>query len=207
MSIFKKLFNISNKPTEGQEFGSDFERSKYMTEETLPIDERFISNFTRQGGRFLYCLTPEDIDDNFTEIINEHGFINKNCYCPSEGLKSRFSSFNVDLNGSCSEGTFFLSTCEYIIADTGALLFTSNQVKEYKPAELPPVYIIIASASQIVESIGEGLRGIKAKTNTTIPSNITTLKHFREQSVQEQKDLMHYGAAHKTVYLLLLEDL
>lgn len=206
MSIFKKLFNISKTSNESQNRKDD-DKSKYMPDGGLPIDEKFIDNFTRQGGRFLYCLNAEEVDHNFKEIILEHNFLNKTCYCPNQAIKDRFKLYNIDLNGKNADSEFFISTCEFIIADSGALLFSSNQVKEFKPVELPPTYIIIASTSQIVESIGEGLRGIKVKNNTSIPSNITTLKHFREQSIQEQKDLMHYGAAHKTVYLLLLEDL
>jgi L-lactate utilization protein LutB len=207
MSIFKKFFNISKKSEGSHHHKSDDENSMYIPENSLPIDEKFIENFTNQGGRFLYCLDSNEVDENLQEILQEHNFINTSCYCPSPNIKERFKSFNIDLNGKTSNSEFFLSTCEFIIADSGAILFSSNQVREFKSIELPDTYIIIASTSQIVESIGEGLRGIKVKNNASIPSNITTLKHFREQSVQEQKDLMHYGSAHKTVYLLLLEDL
>jgi hypothetical protein len=206
MSLFKKLFNIS-KSSNDSENRSDDDNSNYLQDSSLPTDEKFIDNFTRQGGRFLYCLNPNEVDQNFEGILKEHDFIGKTCYCPNSDIRDRFKSFNIDPSGSHSTSDFFLSTCEFVIADTGAILFSSNQVKEFRPIDLPPTYIILASTSQIVESIGEGLSGIKVKNNASIPSNITTLKHFREQSVQEQKDLMHYGAAHKTVYLLLLEDL
>jgi hypothetical protein len=58
-----------------------------------------------------------------------------------------------------------------------------------------------------VESIGEGLRGIKHQSRGHIPTNITTLKNFKEATAKQEKDLMHYGAPHKRLYLLLLEDL
>ena len=58
--------------------------------------------------------------------------------------------------------------------------------------------------SQFVENIGEGLRGIKGKNRDKIPTNITTIKHFK---TLEDKDFLTYGSSSKNLYLLLLEDL
>ena len=63
---------------------------------------------------------------------------------------------------------------------------------------------MFATTSQIVESIGEGLRGIKSKNRKNIPTNITTIKHFKSG---DEKDFLSYGSSAKNLYLLLLEDL
>ena len=95
-------------------------------------------------------------------------------------------------------------TCEYLIADDGSLLISSNQIAEKKLKDLPPNFIIYATTSQFVENIGEGLRGIKNKNREKIPTNITTIKHFK---ALEDKDFLTYGSSSKNLYLLLLEDL
>ena len=61
------------------------------------------------------------------------------------------------------------------------LLISSNQIAEKKLGELPNNFIVFATTSQIVGSIGEGLRGIKHKNKKNIPTNITTIKHFKSQ--------------------------
>ncbi|MGB5982162.1 MAG: LUD domain-containing protein [Nonlabens sp.] len=208
MSLFKKLFNLSKKSNEAKKELESQHRSKYMPEKlNLPIDELFIHHFTQQGGRFLYCLNQDEVDKNLQQILEEHQWLGSTAFCPNDVLKERLADFNLNLYGSNENSDMLIAHCEYIIADSGAILFSSNQVRQFKTAELPDTYIIVASTSQIVQSIGEGLRGIKIKNQTNIPSNITTLKHFKVQEQNEDKDLMHYGAAHKTVYLLLLEDL
>ena len=68
-----------------------------------------------------------------------------------------------------SEATFFFSTCEYLISDDGSLLISSNQIAEKKLKELPSNFIIFATTSQFVETIGEGLKGIKEKNKSKIP--------------------------------------
>ena len=84
------------------------------------------------------------------------------------------------------------------------MLISSNQIAEKKLIELPVNFIVYATTSQIVETIGEGLRGIKYKNKQKIPTNITTIKHFKSS---DEKDFLSYGSSSKNLYLLLLEDL
>ncbi|MEJ2584935.1 MAG: lactate utilization protein B/C, partial [Robiginitalea sp.] len=63
-----------------------------------------------------------------------------------------------------------------------------------------------ATTSQLVDTIGEGLKTIKKKYKLRIPANITTLKHFQPGS-EDSKDFLTYGSSSKHLYLLLLEDL
>ncbi|WP_438961678.1 LUD domain-containing protein [Nonlabens sp.] len=205
MSIFKKLFKKST-DTETSKH-SDAARSKYMPEEKLPLDERLIHNFISQGGRFLYSLNEDEVQANFEDVLVEHDFYETKVLCNDMNLRSRFNGFNLEFSEVNNDCSFFLTTCEYVIADNGAILFSSNQLKEKKPADFPETMVILATASQIVESIGEGLRGIKHRSGSTIPTNITTLKNFQEPSLQEKKDLMNYGVPNKRAYLILLEDL
>ncbi len=61
------------------------------------------------------------------------------------------------------------------------LLISSNQIAEKKLTEFPLNFMIFATTSQLVESIGEGLKGIKNKNKNKIPTNITTIKHFKNR--------------------------
>lgn len=205
MSIFKKLFQ-KNSDSDSKKSIQE-ERSRYMPDVKLPLDERFTHNFTAQGGRFLYCINEQEVHKSFDDILIEHDYYEKDVFCTDTRLRDRFNGFNLNYNSKKDSNSFFFTTCEYIIADNGAILFSSNQLGECKPAELPDTIVVLATTSQIVESIGEGLRGIKHRCGTNIPTNITTLKHFKEPDAQQKKDLMNYGVINKRVYLLLLEDL
>jgi hypothetical protein len=202
MSLFRKIFGSKSDKSEDELKSST--RGKYMPEIKLPIDERFTINFKANGGKFLYCENLDEIFDSLQSIINENEWEDENVLIYDSNLKDRFSGSNLKVSKSIQDATYFLTTCENLIADDGSLLISSNQIAEKKLHELPKHFIVFATTSQIVGNIGEGLRGIKSKNIEKIPTNITTIKHFK--SVDE-KDFLTYGSSSKNLYLLLLEDL
>ena len=175
-----------------------------MPEIKLPADERFTINFKANGGKFLYCENLEEIKESFNSILDENNWHDKKALILDKRLEDLFKGFQLNGTIKISETTYFLSTCEYLISDDGSLLISSNQIAEKKLKELPHNFIIYATTSQFVENIGEGLKGIKEKSKVTIPTNITTIKHFK---TADDKDFLTYGSSAKNLYLLLLEDL
>lgn len=201
MSLFRKIFGI--KDSEGDNIKNEG-RGKYMPEIKLPIDEKFTINFKGNGGKFLYCENMQEIYNTLKEVLHENKWEDKEVFIIDDRLKNLFKDFDLNPTKKISDSTYFFSTCEFLIADDGSLLISSNQIAEKKLKELPPNFIIYATTSQFVENIGEGLRGIKNKNKDKIPTNITTIKHFK---TLEDKDFLTYGSSSKNLYLLLLEDL
>ena len=145
-----------------------------------------------------------EVFQNLQHIIDENEWDKKKTLLLDENLNNQFSNSNLQATRNISESTFFLTTCENLIANDGSLLISSKQIFEKKLPELPINFIVFATTSQIVENIGEGLRGIKSKNRQKIPTNITTIKHFKSG---DDKDFLSYGSSAKNLYLLLLEDL
>lgn len=201
MGLFRKLLKPNLKENKDKGVKETVE-SKFMPEQKPPTDEHFMENFKRNGGKFLYCSNQAEVYATFDNILKENNWEQKEVYCFDEHLKKMFweSNLNYSTNG---DATYFLTTCEYLIANTGALLISSNQIREKKLAELPANFIVLAYTSQLTDTIGEGLRGIKHKQKK-IPTNITTIKTFEEK---QESDFLSYGSTSKNLYLLLLEDL
>jgi hypothetical protein len=202
MSLFRKIFGLKSENKDEELKSND--RGKYMPEIKLPIDERFTINFKANGGKFLYCEDLNEIFQNLQSIINENDWQEKNVLIIDDQLQSKFQNSNLKTTNRISDSAFFLTTCENLIANDGSLLISSRQIFEKKLPELPFNFIVFATTSQIVESIGEGLRGIKSNNRKKIPTNITTIKHFKSG---DEKDFLSYGSSAKNLYLLLLEDL
>ncbi len=202
MSLFRKLFG-SKSDSSKEELKSN-DRGKYMPEVKIPIDERFTINFKANGGKFLYCEDLNEVYQNLEHIIEENKWEDKKTLLLDDNLQDKFKNSNLQTTTRISDSTFFLSTCENLIANDGSLLISSKQIYEKKLPELPFNFIVFATTSQIVENIGEGLRGIKHKNRQKIPTNITTIKHFKSG---DEKDFLSYGSSAKNLYLLLLEDL
>lgn len=202
MSLFRKIFGSKSQRSD-EELKSD-DRGRYMPEIKLPIDEKFTINFKANGGKFLYCENLDEVFKNLEHIIDENEWQEKEVLLLDSNLKDKFKSCALLPTNKISESTFFLTTCENLIANDGSLLISSKQIFEKKLPELPLNFIVFATTSQIVENIGEGLRGIKSKNRKKIPTNITTIKHFKSG---DEKDFLSYGSSAKNLYLLLLEDL
>lgn len=200
MSIFKRLLGIKEKTSDEKKT----EQSKFMPVEKPPIDELFMLNFKKNGGKFIYCEDKNELLQNFESILEENEW--KDLHFYSHDIK-RDKLFLKDLNLNITSdkgANVLVGNCEYLIANNGALLVCSNQIGEGKLSDLPHNFIIYATTSQLLESLGEGLQLIKKKYSSQIPASITTLKTFEEKS---DSDFLSYGSTQKNLYLLLLEDL
>ena len=200
MNLFKKLFGKKEK-TENSENSSD--KSSYIPSDDAPIDEKFTYMFNKNGGKFLYCLSMDEIFEAFQNILEENQISEKDVYCINQRLGSKFNSNKFNFKEP-KNNSFFLTTCESLIAKNGSILFSSNQIKEKKLSELPSKFIVFSTTSQLTDTISEGMRKIKNQSKNLIPSNITTIQDFESK---KEKDFMSYGSSTKNLYLLLLEDL
>ena len=201
MSLFRKFFKTSGEETDPKEKSDD--KSPYTPDDNLPIDERFTFNFKANGGKFIYCENLVEISENFENILAENDWFESEAQCFDSRLFHLLDENKLQYSNT-KNPKFFFSFCENLIADEGSILFSSLQLKHFKPNELPTNMIVFATTSQLVISKGDGLRVIKNKHVKDYPTNITTSKYFEE--VKEQ-DFLHYGSCHKNLYLLLLEDL
>lgn len=203
MGLFDKLFGGGKKKASKETAET---RGLHMPDVNIPIDEKFTIHFRKNGGKFLYCDSPSEISQAIKNIVDENNWQNHPFYIINSALQDKFAKENITFTQKTTESEVFFTTCEHLIAQNGSILVCSNQLKEKKLNELPANVIVFATTSQLVESIGEGLKVIKKKYGHSIPANITTLKHF--QADEENSDnFLTYGSSSKNLYLLLLEDL
>jgi len=198
MSLFKKLFG-----NESSEEDKDKDQSPFNPEATIPADELFTLNFKKNGGKFLYCENLEEVKEHFEHILEENDWFESEALCFEQKLFSLLEENKLDYVKP-TKPKFLLASCENLIADEGSVLFSSNQIKQNKPNELPANIVILATTSQILGSKSDGLREIKKKYDRDYPTNITTIKYFEKA---KEEDFLQYGSVAKNLYLLLLEDL
>ena len=200
MNLLRKFFG---KKPKSEISINESEESSYFPKDGAPIDEKFTYIFNKNGGKFLYCLSMDEILESFHNILEENKITEEDIYCINQQLGFKFNSNKFNFKKE-KENSFFLTTCESLIAKNGSILFSSNQIKEKKLNELPSKFIVFATTSQLTDTISEGMRKIKNQSKNLIPSNITTIQDFE---TNKEKDFMSYGSSTKNLYLLLLEDL
>lgn len=195
MSFFKKLFSSSD---------SKEVEEPSMSHNNLPIDQVFVQNFINKNGKFLYCATLKEVVYNLSKIINENSW--DTVICNDNDLLKLIKTVEVKTIQNLSNSFPFFVSCEHLIAENGSILFSSNQLKEYKISELSDNFIVYATTSQLVNTKGESLTGIKTRYQGNIPNNISAIKNYNPQC--KNNDFMSYGNTNaKNLYLLLFEDL
>ncbi|MEC4050451.1 LUD domain-containing protein [Flavobacterium sp. SUN046] len=199
MSLFRKIFGTGNDESE-HENQSEYNNPKPSS---LAVDELFTFNFKKNGGKFLYCENLNEVREQLENILEENDWFESEALCFEPKLFNLLEE-NKLIYTNVTNPKFLLASCENLIADEGSVLFSSNQIKHFKPNELPDNIVILATTSQILESKSDGLRVIKKKYDRAYPTNITTIKYF--EKVQDE-DFLTYGSCAKNLYLLLLEDL
>ncbi len=199
MSLFRKFFGTSNESSEEEKVSEFFNAPL----ENASADEKFTYTFKKNGGKFLYCENLNEVKEQFENILEENDWFESDVMCFESKLFSILEE-NKLVYTEVKNPKFLFASCENLIADEGAILFSSNQIKQNKPNDLPDNIIILATTSQILENKSDGLQVIKRKYDKEYPTNITTIKYF--EKVKEE-DFLHYGSSPKNLYLLLLEDL
>jgi L-lactate utilization protein LutC len=178
--------------------------SKFKPVEKLPLDEEFATNFKDNGGKFIYCENNTDLKESYLSILDENDWYSSKIGSKNDELLARFNEYENISVAEFGNEDLLLTGCEYLISNTGAILISSQQIGEKKLGELPYDIIVFAKTSQLIETISIGLQKINIEHKSNIPTNIRSLKTFKEK---EDDDFMSYGSVSKNVYLLLIEDL
>ncbi len=200
MSLFRKFFGTTiDSSVEDSE--ADFNKTDFNS--NVSNDELFTINFKKNGGKFLYCENLTEVKNLFEDILEENDWFECEAICYENNLFSILEENKLNFTNPTNP-KFLFATCENLIASEGSILFSSNQIKQLKPHELPENIIILAKTSQIIDTTSDGLREIKKRYEKNYPSNITTIKYFEKA---KEEDFLHYGSVAKNLYLLLLEDL
>ena len=196
MNFFSNFFKKSSSKEEIKK-----SESKFLPKKKAVIEERFILKFIDNGGKFIYCETIEELQENFNLILDENEWTNEDILIINSDLKKRYNLSNL-FSSSLEETKCFVTDCENLIASDGSVLISSNQIHEKKLSEFPESLIIISDTRKLKNSISEGLSEIKSNSEN-IPTNITTIKNFNK--TKEDKNFLSYGTSSKNLYLILLE--
>ena len=194
MDFFKKLFNLPNKQ----------DKELQNQEIVLSLDDLFVHNFVNKGGKFLYCIKKEEVQESLENILKENNWTD--LHLLNSNLKSLVKSKKVQFSDKATLDVPIFTTCEHLIADNGDILFSSNQLKSTRLKEYSSNFIVFAKTSQLVKNTGQGLTGIKTNNASNLPTNISSVKNYHIQNSDD--NFLNYGNNNsKNLYLLLFEDL
>lgn len=195
MNFLRKLFRSF------QESDKDKQINKQPV--NLSLDDSFVHHFINKGGKFLYSTKIDEVTVNLNHILVENNW--NEVVCNDFDLLTLLKKTKVKVVPSFKTGIPVFIPCEHLIANSGEILLSSNQIGGNKLPSLSDDFIVYATTSQLVKNIGEGLTGIKMNFKGNIPTNICSIKKY---VISEVDDILSHGNSNsKNLYLLLFEDL
>jgi L-lactate utilization protein LutC len=201
--FFKKILGIKEEENETSKEIDTIPLENFSSTPELPLDETFAEKFTNSGGKFIYCLTEEEILDSIINIIEENGWDEILSF--DESIDNLLNKIGFPYSNKTGGNSVFFTTCEALIANDGSILMSSNQLKGRKLLDLPYDIIILAKAGFIIENRSDGLGSLISRYGKNIPSGITTIKG--PNTVTGTNNILDSGSINtsKNIYLLLVE--
>ena len=89
MKFFNHLFGKNKK-------NNDDEESPFLPKETEPIELIFAKNFTKKGGKFLYCENKNEVLQYFDEILIENNWTLSSITCKNDFLIDYFGLIKLN---------------------------------------------------------------------------------------------------------------
>jgi len=86
MNFFKKIFGSSEAASD-EENESEYAGTSAQNSH-LSLDEQFIFNFKKNGGKFLYCENTEEVAEQFENILEENDWFESEVLCYESALFS-----------------------------------------------------------------------------------------------------------------------
>lgn len=195
MKFFKKFF---------KRFGDKQEKVIKEQPVSLSLDDSFVHHFIELGGKFLYCQDNNDVTRNLQNIFKENNW--DTVSTKNADLNPFIRTLNIKIKTEFDNELPFFTSCESLISENGSILFSSNQLEDRRLSTHTNNFIVFATTSQIVRGKDESLTNIMVKYGRNLPTNISSIKNYNPDSLED--NFLNYGTNNsKNLYLLLLEDL
>ncbi|MGZ3939929.1 MAG: LutC/YkgG family protein [Flavisolibacter sp.] len=160
----------------------------------------FAEQFTSLQGKFIFCLDQNELIESFNKVCYQNQWTK--IYCEEERWKEIVQP-NALYNDivTCDAS---ITSCEFLIARTGSIVMTSVHQGRI-PSVYAPVHICIATTSQLVYDIKDGLNGLKDKYRQYLPSLIT-FATGPSRTADIEKTLVVGVHGPKEVYCFVIDD-
>jgi L-lactate dehydrogenase complex protein LldG len=164
----------------------------------------FAEEFTKLLGKFAFCVNEADMMLQLQQLAVEKKW--DKLYCVEKNLLNIFENnnllkFNKSTLAGCDAS---VTTCEFLIARTGAIVMTSAQKSGRTVSAYAPIHICIAYIDQLVYDTRDALKLLKAKYGENIPSFIT-FAAGPSRTADIEKTLVVGVHGPKEVYLFLID--
>jgi L-lactate dehydrogenase complex protein LldG len=164
----------------------------------------FAEQFTAISGQFVFCEDEVQFIENLLELAEERKWHKIYCWEPElQEVLTRYEYpfYETDKDFELADVGFTL--CEALIARNGSILVSNGNMAGRRLSIYPPVHIVLAYTSQLVLDIKDGLKLIKNKYDSNLPSMISYVTGpSRTADIEKTLVLGAHGPKELFVFLL-----
>jgi L-lactate dehydrogenase complex protein LldG len=203
--VLKKVRNALINKTDNPYPNVDFDTLVYKEiEESLDVN--FAREFTKVGGKFVYCENQEELISNLSLICDGNQW--DEIYCSDPRFQEVLDKADIPFSSDAeSFQTLRVSVtgCEYLIARLGSIMISSGQISGRRLNVYPEIHVVIAFSSQLVPDLKQALAGIKQRYSSRIPSLISVITG-PSRTADIEKTLVMGAHGPRELFVFLLED-
>ena len=164
---------------------------------TDTLDVVFAQEFINMQGKFSFCISEEEVQQQLQLLIEEKQWTK--IYCNTDKWNPKFSN-TINLAG-CDAS---ITDCEFLVARTGTIVMSAAQQSGRTVSVYAPIHICIAYTNQLVYDVKDALQKLKEKYTGNIPSLIT-FATGPSRTADIEKTLVTGVHGPKEVYCFLVE--
>jgi L-lactate dehydrogenase complex protein LldG len=155
------------------------------------------------NGQCVLCETEEDIYVQLKKLVNQKGITS--IFCRDTYISNQLNQHNIN---TTEEETDFelmsagITGCEFLVARTGSVVVSSASESGRQMNVFPPIHIILAHVSQLLNYPVDALDAIQEKYADTLPSTISTITGpSRTADIEKTLVLGAHGPKELVVFL------
>ena len=165
----------------------------------------FAEKFTSLLGKFVYCENESELVNKLAQLIHAHKW--DKIYSVESGWLDDMKEYSFDpvTTDDLAACDASITLCEHLIARTGTIVLSSQQLSFRTSSVYAPIHICIAYTHQLVFDISDSLTQFK-KEMDTLPSMIS-FATGPSRTADIEKTLVVGVHGPKEVYCFLVEKL
>lgn len=169
------------------------------------LDIMFAENFRQNGGKFVFCETQKELVESLDLLMEQNNWTKVLCW--EKNLQKIFDYWAFPYSPSADNlltAEVGITTCEALIARTGAILLSSESESGRSMSIVPSVHIVIATSNQVVYNMKEVL-GLQTAREETLPSMLC-FTSTNSRTADIEKTLVNGAHGPKQLFVFMLES-
>jgi L-lactate dehydrogenase complex protein LldG len=128
------------------------------------------------NGQCVLCKDEADKINRLKEYVESKNFTS--LFCRDSSIAKQLKGIGIPFSNEPADFENMqvgITGCEFLVARTGSVLVSSASASGRQMNVFPPVHIVLAHASQLVNYLSDALVALQEKYGEKLPSSISTI--------------------------------